>query len=70
MTLTIRDLEESDAERLAQLNNAATPAVPLTGADGVIELLDISDYAFGSRRRRRRAHRIRRRDESRQCLRE
>ena len=47
MPLTIRDLIADDLARVAELNNAAVPAVPFTAADEVAALIALSDHAFG-----------------------
>lgn len=47
MTMTLRALTVTDADRVAQLNNAAIPAVPFTDPEGIVELLGLSDHAFG-----------------------
>jgi len=43
----IRDLTRADVHRLVELNNAASPAVPLSSADEIEALLAVSDHAFG-----------------------
>lgn len=47
MPLAIRDLTADDLARVAELNNAAVPAVPFTTADELGSLIALSDHAFG-----------------------
>ena len=47
MTFSIRDLLPGDLARVADLNNAAVPAVPFTTTDELGSLIALSDHAFG-----------------------
>lgn len=47
MPPAIRDLLAADLARVAELNNAAVPAVPFTAADELAALVALSDHAFG-----------------------
>lgn len=47
MPLAIRDLLADNLARVAELNNAAVPAVPFTTADELAALIALSDHSFG-----------------------
>lgn len=48
--MRIRPLTTADADALAMLNNAATPAVPITEPSGLARLVDLADLALGLER--------------------
>ena len=47
MNLQIRGVTVADVDRLLDLNNAATPAVPLMDRAALADLIDRSDHAYG-----------------------
>lgn len=48
--ISVRPLTSRDAEELALLNDAATPAVPLTPPDALTVLIELSQVALGLHR--------------------